>query len=158
MISDSKKLIAFLFQRCGKDTLHSQEIYLTLSYKLGWMTPGEAKKLISHTVNSGLLEEFKGAYKPTFDYREVVIPLGFQINGETFQNQAVATTSGSIVADIVESLINKGISKRKSRKEIDIIAKRQHIIPQAAAIIVACQHNLDITPYYPLVWDAVKKL
>ena len=158
MISDSKKLIAFLFQRSGKDILHSQEIYLTLSYKLGWMTPGEAKKLISHTVNSGLLEELEGAYKPTFDYQEVDIPLGFQINGRTFKNQAMTTTPNSIVADILESLLANGISKRESKKEIDIIAKRQHIIPQVAAIVVACQHNLDITPYFPLVWDTVKKL
>jgi len=158
MISDSKKLIAFLFQRSGKDTLQSQEIYLTLSYKLGWMTPGDAKKLISQTVNSGLLEESEGTYKPTFDYQEVDIPLGFQLNGTAVQNTHMAHISNNIVADIVESLVNEGMSKRESWKEIELTAKRQHITSEAAAMVVACLHNLDTAAYRSRIWDAVKKL
>ena len=158
VITEIKQLIAFLFQRSGRENLRAQDIYMTLSYELGWMTPGDAKKFVTQALEQGLLKEMGEGYFPTFDYRKVDIPLGYHIDGAVVQELSVIPTSENIVADVVTALTNAGINERRVREQIKITAQHQHIIPEAAAIVIARRYNLDSMPYHSRAWDAVKKL
>ena len=56
----AKNLIAFLFQRSGKERLEEKEIYMALSYELRWLTPEKAKIFLQRCLESGLLKTEDG--------------------------------------------------------------------------------------------------
>jgi len=157
MTTEAKQLVAFLFQRSGKELLSAQDIYMTLSYELGWMTPGEAKKLITQAVERGLLREDAEGYTPTFAFRDVDIPLGFHIDGLVVDDAPTTPLSDNVVEEVVAALKKKGQGARDARQHIEETARRQHILPEAAALVVAHRQDLDTAPFLPLAWKAVKK-
>ena len=158
MMLEIKQLMAFLFQRSGKEVLSSQDIYMVLSYELGWMTPDEAKKTVTQACELGIILEREGGYLPNFDCQKVHVPLGFHINGAVIQKASVRSKSGNVVEDVVVALTEKGIVKQDAQEEIRITAQHQHIILEAAALVVARRHNLNTMPYYSRALDAINKL
>lgn len=157
MTTETKQLVAFLFQRSGTELLSAQEIYMTLSYELGWMTPGEAKKLIARAVDQGLLQEKKEGYVPTFDPRGIDIPLGFHIDGLVAEEVPTTPVSDNVVEEVVEALKKGGWNEREARQRIQETARQQHILSEAAAVVVAHQQGLDTASLLPPAWKAVKK-
>jgi hypothetical protein len=156
MTLEAKRLIAFLFQRSGKKTLQAQEIFMTLSYELGWMTPAEAIKIIKQSLDFGLLEENQGVYSPTFDYYKVDIPLGFQIDGAVVVKTLTPELSGGVVTDIVAALVDAGWEMNYAQDQIRQTADCHAIIPDVAAVLVARWHNINVMSYIPQAWNAVK--
>ena len=51
----------------------------------------------------------------------------------------------------------KGQGARDTRQRIEETARRQHIIPEAAALVVAHRQGLDTAPFLPSALKAVKK-
>jgi hypothetical protein len=158
MMLEIKQLMAFLFQRSGKAVLSGQDIYMVLSYELGWMTPDEAKKTVIQACELGIIQEGEGGYLPNFDCQKVHVPLGFHINWAVIQKASVGSKSSDVVDDVVVALAEKGIAKQDAREEIRITAQHQHIILEAAALVVARRYNLNTMSYYSRALDAIKKL
>ena len=50
MNSEAKIMIAFLFNRSGKNELKDSEIYLPLSMELGWLSAKESQEFIKYAI------------------------------------------------------------------------------------------------------------
>ncbi len=153
MTTEARKLIAFLFQRSGTDSLDDNEIYMTLSYELGWLTPAQAKRFIKRGLEQGLLEETDAGYTPTFDPAAVEVPLGFEVDGSIVQ-----TKRRDLVTEICETLSAREMSEEEARRMVSERAEQEHVIPEVAALLVAREHGIDVQPYRKRTWKAVKEM
>jgi len=153
MIKEARKLIAFLFQRSSKDMLDENEIYMTLSYELGWLTPAEAKRFIQRGLEQGLLEDTDAGYTPTFDVSTVEVPLGFEVDGSI-----VETRREGVVDVIVGVLTGGGMSEEQVRSMIRQRAEQENIIIEVAALLVAHEQDIDVQPYLDQGKKAVTRL
>jgi len=77
MGSDANIIIAFLYKRSGKEELSFSELYLILSMELNWFTPDDAKTFVNMAIKQKLLIKKGELIKPNFDFRKIVVPVGF---------------------------------------------------------------------------------
>lgn len=150
-----KQLIAFLFQRSGKGTLKDSEIYAALSYELGWLTPAQSMGLIEDCLKKGLLVAEEEGYKPAFDYANMEIPLGFKIDGSMVE---IPSSGNEILPAIISEIVKKGVSENSARDAIMKKAEKEHIIPEVAALIVAKEHDVDVSSFIKDAWNVIKNM
>ena len=90
MDSEVKIIIAFLFKRSGKEELSLSELYLPLSMGFQWFTPKQAKDFVNHAVQQKLLSKKGDVLKPNFEYKKIVVPLGFRPSKESFNSKDIS--------------------------------------------------------------------
>jgi len=147
-----EKLIAFLFQTTGKDRLTEKEIYMILSFKLGWLTPAEGKKAIQKALEKNLIKKEGEEIIPNFDYKSIDIPFEFKFDSKMLEVEE--DFYSKIVARIVGS---KNIGEKKVRKEIEELAEKNDIYKEVAALVIAKRYGLDIDDLIDEAWKMVKK-
>ena len=59
-MNELKTLVAFVFQRSGKEKMKEKDFYMLLSFELGWLTPGEGLKVIEKAIEENLMERENG--------------------------------------------------------------------------------------------------
>lgn len=136
--------IAYLFQRKGKNTLTEKELILSTSMDLGWFSPGEAKQLIDVCRKLRLLENKDNGLSPTFDYKNISIPIDFIPSKKILQLEIQEPLLLSIVRRIHEK------TGQKQNKIIAEINKKQNALDveiEVAAILVAKKYDIDILGY-----------
>lgn len=142
-MEDLKKLIAFIFQRSGKEKMKEKDIYMSLSFELGWMTPGQGKKVVEKALELNLVRREGEEIIPNFDYREIEIPLGFKFDEEKLEEMEKDLLS-KIISKIVR---NTKIGEKKIREEIRNISENLEIYPEIAALVVAKRKGIDIREF-----------
>ncbi|KAA0006588.1 MAG: DUF2240 family protein [Thermoplasmata archaeon] len=147
-----EKLIAFLFQTTGKDRLTEKEIYMILSFKLGWLTPAEGKKAIQKALEKNLIKKEGDEIIPNFDYRSIDIPFEFKFDAKMLEMEE--DLYSKIVARVVKS---KNIGEKKVREEIEELAEKNDIYKEVAALVIAKRYGLDIDDLIDEAWKMVKK-
>jgi len=130
MIEELKKLIAFIFQRSGKEKMNEKDFYMSVSFELGWLTPGEGMKVIEKAVEKNLLVKENDTIYPAFDYKNVEIPLGFKFDGDKLKEMEKDLFSRIIDKIVIESKLGE----KKVRKEIENIEKNLNVYPEVAGI------------------------
>ena len=147
-----EKLIAFLFQTTGKDRLTEKEIYMILSFKLGWLTPAEGKKAIQKALEKNLIKKEGEEIIPNFDYRSIDIPFEFKFDAKMLEVEE--DLYSKIVARVVKS---KNIGEKKVREEIEELAEKNDIYKEVAALVIAKRYGLDIDDLIDEAWKMVRK-
>ena len=70
-----KEVIAYIYNRAGKEELTAQELRLAMSMDLRWFTPKEAEEIVDGFQNKRLLVRTgSGGLRPAFNYRKVTPP------------------------------------------------------------------------------------
>lgn len=154
MIEELKKLIAFIFQRSGKEKMSEKEFYMSLSFELGWLTPGEGMKVIEKAVEKNLLAKENDNIFPTFDYRNVEIPLGFKFDGNKLKEMEKDLFSRIIDKIIIESKLGE----KRVRKEIENIERNLNVYPEIAGILFAKKIGLDVEEFIEEAKNMIKSL
>ena len=147
-----EKLIAFLFQTTGKDRLTEKEIYMILSFKLGWLTPAEGKKAIQKALEKNLIKKEGDEIIPNFDYRSIDIPFEFKFDAKMLEMEE--DLYSKIVARVVKS---KNIGEKKVREEIEELAEKNDIYKEVAALVIAKRYGVEIDDLIDEAWKRVKK-
>ncbi|MCK4332143.1 MAG: DUF2240 family protein [Thermoplasmatales archaeon] len=144
MDSEVKIIIAFLFNRSGKNELKESEIYLPLSIELGWFSTKEAHELVQYALKQKLLIKKDGLLTPSFDIEKINVPIGFYPSKKTFVNGG-KIEENNVMDTIVHRIVEK---KNQDRKEIigeiKQVASEKNILPEVAALLVAKECNIDI--------------
>jgi len=148
-----KQLIAFLFQRSGKEKVNDNDIYMALSYELGWFTPAQSKDFIKYCLDKGLLRREENLYVPDFEYAGMEIPLGFRVDGGELEIHQ-ESRKGGVTSPIIEELEKKGVG----RDEIKKLAEQEGIIPEVAVLVAARERGIDVSPFLRDVWDVIKNM
>ncbi|HHF55325.1 MAG TPA: DUF2240 family protein [Thermoplasmatales archaeon] len=152
-MKELKKLIAFVFQRSGKERMSEKEFYMTLSFELGWLTPGEGMKVIEKAIKEKLLGKEGEEIFPLFDYKAEEVPLGFK-----FDSKKLEEMEKDLMTRIVgKIMMESGIGEKKVRDEIRRIAEDLNIYPEIAAILLAKKVGIDVGEFMKDAWSLVFK-
>lgn len=74
-----QRMVAFLFQRSGRRSLSENELANAVSLDLKWYNPKVARGLVAGLVRAGwLVRDEEGELEPSFDVKEIKIPIGFR--------------------------------------------------------------------------------
>ena len=144
MDSEAEIIIAFLFNRSGKNELKESEIYLPLSIELGWFSTKEAHELVQHALKQKLLIKKDGLLTPSFDIEKINVPIGFYPSKKTFVNGG-KIEENNVMDTIVHRIVEKKNQDHKEIiEEIKQVASEKNILPEVAALLVAKECNIDI--------------
>jgi hypothetical protein len=142
-MDDLKKLVAFVFQRKGADTMEEKEFYMMLSFELGWLTPKEGLKIVEQAFDRQLLKKQGELICPTFDFKNEEIPLGFK-----YDNKKLGEMTMDLLSRIVEQITQTDATDEKTvREDIQTAAKQLHVFPEVAAILIAKKKDIDVDEF-----------
>ncbi|MDG6229348.1 MAG: DUF2240 family protein [Candidatus Thermoplasmatota archaeon] len=154
MNTKDEQIVSFVFKRSGKDRLKESELYLILSMDLKWCSPKNAKEFIAHLIAKDLLQKEGDSVVPAFDVQDVVIPLGFHPQKEDFERIDSETLTDSFSNSAFEHCIERlqkerPIAKANIEKEIGEIMKEKQVHAEAAIVLFAGIHNVDVSDLIP---------
>lgn len=133
------------FKIRGKSRLSRAEFAFALSLDLKWFLPEQCKEVIESAERAGLVREEGGRLVPTFNVRDVIVPVGFKPGPDILTQKAPA----SLFDQILDLLSQNGISREDAISLIDEKEKAYgDLLPrEAVGLIIAKERSLDITPY-----------
>lgn len=144
MDSEAKIIIAFLFNRSGKNELKESEIYLPLSIELGWFSTIKSHEFVNNALKQKLLIKKEGMLTPSFDIEKIKVPIGFYPSKKTFVNGG-KIEENNVMDTIVNLIVEKKNQDRKEIiEEIKQTALEKNVLPEVAALLVAKEYNIDI--------------
>lgn len=143
MDSETKIIAAFLFKRSGKEELSLPEFYLSLSMDLKWFSPKQANTFINHTIKQKLLTKKGDLIKPNFDYKKVVVPIGFHPSKQLFEEKEEDVKKERL--DVVKTIIGRIVEKTDLDKlsvveKIEAGEKEKNICSEVAALLVGKEY------------------
>lgn len=145
MDSETKIIIAFLFNRSGKNALTEAELYLPLSMELGWLSTKQSQEFVKAAIQQGLLLEKQGLLHPNFSLGSVIIPLNFvpskKLFCETTANQQDLPLITRIIAHICAHTNQK---LQEIEAEINREAQEKNLLTEVAALLVARKSGVDV--------------
>ena len=150
MTSDAEIAIAFLYNRSGKEELSFSDLYLNLSMDLNWFTPDDAKAFVNMSINQKLLIKKGDLLKPNFDFKQIVVPVGFFPSKKLFEKKVVEDNKD---VDFFENMVRQIIKKTKiDEKEvigkIQDIANERNLTKEVAALLLGKEHNILFEEFY----------
>jgi hypothetical protein len=151
MASEKEIIITFLFNRSGKSKLSYNEIYLTLSMQLNWFTPDDAKLFINQTIEEDLLKKEKDLLIPSFDYRNIVVPVGFSPSKMVFKEKTEIPKKKE--KELIKKMLNILSEKTKVNEE-EILSKikklenEKNITIEVAALLIGKEYNVNLKDYF----------
>jgi hypothetical protein len=144
-LGDLETCLALLFKRKGKNILSEKEFVFSASMDFRWFSPKEAQVLLEMGVKLGLLERTDGMVKPAFDYKTIEIPVNYRPCKDLLKEVEPDVSLFSLVLD--------DMAKASGQKKRDLVAKvnrmqdRLGVDIEVAAIALAKEMGLDVTPY-----------
>ena len=154
MNSEAKIMIAFLFNRSGKNELKDSEIYLPLSMELGWLSAKESQEFIKYAIKQELLIKKDDLLRPNFPFEKIIIPLGFSPSKKLFSEKSGADKEGNIIDEIAIQISKQtNYDQKEIFQEIRQMEKEKNLFSEVAALCVARKYGVDITDWY----DSVEK-
>jgi hypothetical protein len=155
MDSEAKIIIAFLFNRSGKNKLKESEIYLPLSMELGWLSAKESQEFINYAIKQELLIKKDELVQPNFSLEKITIPLGFTPSKKLFSEKNDEVKGGNIIDGIIIQISTfTNHSQREILEEIKQEEKEKNLLLEVAALSIARKYNVDMTDWY----DSIEKI
>ena len=147
MTSEKEIIITFIYNRSGKSKLTFNELYLTLSMQLNWFTPDDAKLFINQAFSDKLLKKDKEEISPNFDFKEIVVPVGFKPSRNVFEEKVeLPEKKGEDLIDkLLKILVEKtDLDKESIKSKIKELVEKRNIIPEIAALLVGKEYNISL--------------
>jgi len=144
-MGDMETCLGLLFKRKGKNILSEKEFVFAASMDFRWFSPREAQVLLELGIRRGLLERTDGFVKPTFDYRQMDVPVNFKPCKDILRDIEPDVSTFSQILD--------AIAKATGQKKRDIVARvnkmqdRMAVDIEVAALAVAKEEGMDIAPF-----------
>ena len=156
-IPEVEIILAFLFKRSGKEDLSQSEAYLTLSMNLKWYTPQQARKIVEFALNQKLLTKKGEILTPNFDYKKVVIPIGFQPSKQIIAERKENTQKKGNLIDkmIIKIAKNTNMNKEEISKKIGMIEKEKKINTELAALLIGREYDVDVAVFFKEIEEAI---
>jgi len=154
MTSEEETITAFLFKHTGKNKLTFSEMYLTLSIKLKWFTPQEAKNFIKHIMEQKIITKKDDYYIPQINIEKTQVPTGFYPSKKEYKEKEIKknnekTDEKELIEKIIKKIIEKSGFKREDiEKQIMTIEKEKNINPEIAAILIGKEKNIQLEEFF----------
>lgn len=141
-----KEVIAFLYNRAGKEELTAQELRLAMSMDLRWFSPKEAEEIVDLFQNKRLLvRKGSGGLRPAFKYKNLTIdrdlhPTKEELLGGSGDEPLFVRMVGHITDRADDE--KRNVISRVNRK-----AGEMGIEVEAAVMLVGDEMGVDMSPF-----------
>lgn len=149
-----KEIIAFLYNRSGKEEMTAQELRLAMSMDLRWFSPKEAEEIVDTFQNKRLLvRKGSGGLRPAFNYRKLTLERDFRPSKEDL-------LGGSDDEPLFIRMVGH-ITDRANEEKRNVIAKVNRkagelgIEVEAAAMLVGDELGIDMGPLADEALEAI---
>jgi hypothetical protein len=133
-------------------------MYLPLSMNLKWFSPKQAQNFVDLALAKKLLIKKKDLLIPNFDYKQVVIPVGFHPSDQIIEDkkETVKEEEENIVDRIIMMIADKtNLDKEEIVKKINIVEKEKNITTEVAAILIGKESDVDVSVFYDEIEEAI---
>ncbi len=142
-----KEIVAFLYNRSGKEEMSAQELRLAMAMDLRWFTPKEAEEVVDIFLNKRLLIKGPaGGLKPTFNYGKLSLPRDFHPSKELLARGG-GETEPLFVQMVGHIAIKADLEKRNVIALINRKAGELGIEVEAAAMLVGSDLGVGMAPF-----------
>jgi hypothetical protein len=139
MKSELETLVSFLYKSKQKEKLSPNDLYMLLSFELGWFSPGESRKIVELARQKGLLKLEGDLLSPAFDYRAVQVPIGFRPSKKVLEREPTG-----LFNQITGLIERAGIKKDDELPEINRLREKLKITPETAATLFAYKKGIEV--------------
>jgi hypothetical protein len=141
-----KEVIAFLFNRSGKEEMTAQELRLAMSMDLRWFTPKEAEEIVDAFQNRRLLtRKGGGGLRPAFSYKKLSLERDFRPSKELLMGSA---GEEPLFVRMVGHITDRAdLEKRHVISRVNRKAGELGIEVEAAAMLVGDELGVDMRPF-----------
>ena len=157
MASDAEIIIAFLYNRSGKEGLSFSDLYLTLSMDLNWFTPVDAKAFVNMSIKEELLIEKGDLIKPNFDIKKIFVPVGFIPSKNIFEKKEVEVIEDKyFFKQIIRQIVDKTkIDEKQLIGKIEDIENERNLTKEVAVIILGKEYNILFEEFYKQIEEKI---
>lgn len=133
-------ILAQPFKQHAKRELSAETFNFTLTLTLGWLTPQQAKEVMSMGASSGLITVEKGKVRAVFEPGEIEIPNGFKPDFESLKPHGIPELLSRLIKDT-------GGDPDMLEEKTDDVLKRYHKLldRDAARLIAAAELGADVS-------------
>ncbi|MEW5937069.1 MAG: DUF2240 family protein [Candidatus Thermoplasmatota archaeon] len=135
--------VAAVFKGKGKERMGEQEFVMFASLDRRWLTPADAQKLMHAAIAAKLLRNEEGNLVPSFDVKEVEVPLGFAPSPK-----ALEVRDGALFPRLVGEISRAArLSKREVIAAVNRKQEEADVEIEVAALLVAWEKGCDLRGY-----------
>lgn len=149
-----KEVIAFLYNRSGKEEMSAQELRLAMSMDLRWFSPKEAEEIVDTFQNKRLLvRKGGGGLRPAFNYRKLTLERDFRPVKEELLGGG---DDEPLFVRMVGHITDK--ADQEKRNVIAMVNRRageMGIEVEAAAMLVGDELGVDMAPLAEEALEAI---
>ena len=172
MADELATCVAAFFRSIGKEVTTTEEFVMVASLELKWMSPSDAKVLLSMLTSSGIVTVKDGYVRPNGDVSAIDVPLAYRPSADVLARvKAGKGQSGQIPVQkpvrqkpaekdmfhvLRDAAVANGIGGGDFVKRSNAIQKRLNIDIRVAALIVLRDDGIDIKGFTEGVREAVK--
>jgi len=157
--SEAKIIITFLFKRSGKEELKPSELYLPLSMDLKWFSPKQAKAFVNLALHQKLLTKKDGLVQLNFDYKKIVVPLGFHPSEQLFEEKEgkdIKEEKLDVMKTIIGRIVEKtGQDEPSIIRKIKDVEKEKNICSEVALLFVSREYDVDVDDCFDEVEETI---
>ncbi len=149
-----KEVIAFLYNRSGKEDMTAQELRLAMSMDLRWFSPKEAEEIVDLFQNKRLLtRKGGGGLRPSFNYHKLTLPRDYhptreELLGGTGDEPTFVRMVGHITdrADLEKRNVIALVNRKAGELGVEV---------EAAAMLVGDEMGVDMRPFADEALEAI---
>ncbi|RLF48698.1 MAG: hypothetical protein DRN20_03995 [Thermoplasmata archaeon] len=161
-MDETKKALTYAFRVLGKSLVDEEEFILTLSVKLQWFSPEEAKEFVSLCKELALIAEEKGFLRPRFNHNLVNVPIDFKVSSNILDRlreyledrekeehgEVELSDYEAYIMEIVDRIADKiGADRKQVIAEVNDVQERLGVEIEAALNYVANKYDIDVKEY-----------
>jgi hypothetical protein len=142
-----KEIVAFLYNRSGKEEMTAQELRLAMSMDLRWFTPKEAEEVVDLFQNKRLVTKgASGGLRPAFNYGKLVLPRDFSPSKDLLMRNGDGEEP-LFVQMVGHIAVRADMEKRNVIALVNRKAGELGIEVEAAAMLVGAEVGVNMVPF-----------
>ncbi len=142
-----KDVVAFLYNRSGKEEMTAQELRLAMAMDLRWFTPKEAEEVVDLFQNKRLVAKGPGGgLRPTFNYGKLSLPRDFKPSTDLLR-RGTGDDEPLFVRMVGHIAVRADSEKRHVIALINRKASELGIEVEAAAMLVGAEMGVGMAPF-----------
>jgi len=143
-----KEIVAFLFNRSGKDEMTAQELRLAMSMDLRWFTPKEAEEVVDLFQNKRLVTKGpSGGLRPTFSHGKLTLPRDFSPSKDLLMRGGEGGQEPLFVQMVGHIATRADLEKRNVIALINRKAGELGVEVEAAAMLVGSELGVSMLAF-----------
>jgi hypothetical protein len=133
-----RRAVAAPFRQRGVERMTESEFVVALSLDRDWFSPDQAQRLITVAESEGLVGRGEDTLTPTFDPAGVDIPDDFEPEESILQERTTFER-------VLDAITAAGVDKQTAVGDINRLQGELELTVEAAAVLYAHRHNVDVT-------------